>query len=137
MLPQRNSEASEFCQQQCQLLIAKLSSSSSFIDEVRQLILARPGYFPSLEQVAATRNIMARTLRRRLAQEGSNFQLLLDEIRFKLARDYLEQTCINLEEISDLLGYSEPGNFSHAFKRWSGLAPRQWRKKHTYNNTLP
>jgi len=68
-----------------------------------------------------------RTLRRRLKEEGSSYRELLDEIRYGLAREYLGQTQLPLEEISGLLGYTEAGNFSHAFKRWSGMSPREWR----------
>jgi AraC-like DNA-binding protein len=72
-----------------------------------------------------------RTLRRRLREEGSSYRELLDEIRFGLARDYLTDTRLPLEEISELLGYSEPGNFSHAFRRWSGQSPRLYRQELT------
>jgi AraC-like DNA-binding protein len=128
-LPQRNIETSNFCLQQCQMLIAKLSSQSSFIDDVRQMILARPGYFPDIDYLAEKLDTSTRTLRRRLKEEGSSYQELLNEIRYNLAKEYLSTTMITLEEIAELLGYSDPGNFSHAFKRWSGVSPRQWRSE--------
>ncbi len=53
---------------------------------------------------------------------------LLDEIRFGLAREYVGKTNLSMEEICGLLGYSESGNFSHAFRRWSGQSPRDWRR---------
>lgn len=130
-LPQRNAETSNFCQQQCQMLIAKLSNQSSFIDDVRQMILARPAYFPDIEYIAEKLQISPRTLRRRLKEENSSYQELLNEIRYNLAKEYLSATQISLEEISELLDYSDPGNFSHAFKRWSGLSPREWRKENS------
>ncbi|RLA00208.1 MAG: AraC family transcriptional regulator, partial [Gammaproteobacteria bacterium] len=49
------------------------------------------------------------------------------EIRFSLAKDYLRSTNFKLDQIAELLGYSEPGNFTHAFKRWSGISPRAFR----------
>ena len=126
-LPQSDPESSRHFQQQCQLLIAKLTSQSHFIDDVRMLILARPGYFPDIEYLAEKLSMSVRTLRRRLKEEGSSYRELLDEIRYGLAREYLGQTQLPLEEISGLLGYTEAGNFSHAFKRWSGMSPREWR----------
>lgn len=129
-LPKRDMQSSDMCIQQCQMLIAKLSKQSGFVDEVRQFILSEPGVFPSLERLSERLKMSPRTLRRRLSEEGTSYQQILDEIRFRLAKQYLQETRITLEEISELLGYSDPGNFSHAFKRWSQTSPRQWRKQH-------
>ena len=49
------------------------------------------------------------------------------EVRYGLAREYLGQTNLPMEEICTLLGYSESANFSHAFRRWSGTTPSEWR----------
>ena len=128
-LPQADPESSEYMQQQCRMLIARLSKQGKFVDEVRLLILRRPGCFPSIESVAEQMHMSSSTVRRRLREEGSNYRSLLDEIRFGLARDYLVETRLPLEEISELLGYTEPGNFSHAFRRWCGESPREWRNR--------
>ena len=126
-LPQSDPESSLHFQQQCQLLIAKLTAQGHFVDDVRMLMLARPGFFPDIDFVAEKLGMSTRTLRRRLKEEDSNFRALLDEIRFGLAKEYLAQTNLPMEEICGLLGYSEPGNFSHAFRRWNGQSPRDWR----------
>lgn len=126
-MPLRDAETSSLCQQQCQRLLARLSQSSGFVEEVRSLIVARPGFFPDIDFVAEKLKLSTRTLRRRLAEEGSSYQQILDEVRYRLARDYLGDSTLPVEEISLLLGYSTPGNFSAAFKRWSGCSPRQYR----------
>ncbi|WP_275400578.1 AraC family transcriptional regulator [Seongchinamella sediminis] len=126
-LPQADPESSGYMLQQCQMLVARLSNQGKFVDEVRMAILRRPGVFPSIEIVAEQMHMSSSTVRRRLRDEGSSYRVLLDEIRFGLAREYLAETRLPLEEISELLGYSEPGNFSHAFRRWSGESPRAFR----------
>ena len=126
-LPQSDPDSSRHLQQQCQMLIAKMTSQSHFIDDVRMLILGRPGFYPDIDFVAERLGISARTLRRRLKEEGSTYRELLDEVRFGLAREYLGQTQLQMDEISSLLGYTESGNFSHAFRRWSGMSPSDWR----------
>ena len=128
-MPQRDMETSSMCQQQCQMLLARLTSSSGFVDKVRQLIVARPGYFPDIDYVAEKLNMNSRTLRRRLVAEGSNYQQILAEVRYQLALEYLGTSNLPVEEISVLLGYSTPGNFTHAFKRWHGTSPRQCRQE--------
>ena len=111
------------------MLIAKLTSQGSFVDQVRMLILARPGYFPDVDYVAEKMELSTRTLRRRLKNEGTSFRDLLEEIRYGLAREYLTDTDLPMDEISSLLGYTESGNFSHAFRRWAGIAPSAWRQQ--------
>ena len=110
------------------MLIAKLTNQGHFVDDVRLLILARPGFFPDIDYVAEKMDISTRTLRRRLCDEGSCYRELLEEIRYSLAREYLGTTLLPMDEVSRLLGYTESGNFSHAFRRWSGVSPSCWRK---------
>ncbi len=135
-LPQGDPESSSHFQQQCQLLLAKLTTRGHFVDDVRMLIISRPGFFPDIEFVAEKLGISVRTLRRRLKAEGTTYRKLLDEIRFELAREYLAKTRLPVEEISVLLGYTEQGNFSHAFRRWGGQSPRSWRQAATDTEDL-
>ena len=126
-LPNRDAAASDHLRQQCQLLLAKLGRKSRLVDDVRLMLLARPGFFPDVEMVAEKLDLSVRTLRRRLTEENASFQEILDEVRFGLATEYLVETRLPLQEISTLLGYSDPGNFTHSFKRWSGKVPRDFR----------
>ena len=128
-MPTRDAETSTVCQQQCQMLLARMSKSTGFVDQVRQLMVARPGYFPDIDFVAEKLNMTSRTLRRRLAAEDSSYQKILSELRYQLALEYLGTSKLPLEEISVLLGYSTPGNFTHAFKRWHGSSPRRYRQE--------
>ena len=126
-LPHSDAAASDQLRQQCELLLAKLSRQSGLVDDVRRLLLARPGFFPDIEMVAERLDLSVRTLRRRLTAESTSFQDVLDEVRFGVATEYLAETPLPLQEIATLLGYSDPGNFSHAFKRWAGKAPSDFR----------
>ncbi len=128
-MPLRDPETSAMCQQQCQLLLARMSKSSGFAEQVRSLIVARPGFFPDIDYVAEKLTMTSRTLRRRLAAENSSYQQILGDVRYQLAKEYLATSTLPLEEIAILLGYSAPGNFTHAFKRWHGSSPRQFRQE--------
>lgn len=129
-LSQSDPDASQYFSQQCRMLITKLKSQSYFADDVRMLLLAQPGHFPGIEHVARQLHVSVRTLRRRLKEENSSFRELLDEVRFQLAKEYLLDTRLPLTEIAELVGYTEAGNFSHAFRRWSGQPPRDFRNQH-------
>jgi len=128
-MPMQDAETSAICQRQCQLLLARMSKSSGFIEQVRHQIVARPGHFPDIEYIARKLHMTSRTLRRRLAEEGSSYQQILADVRYELAREYLATSNLPVEEIAALLGYSSPGNFTYAFKRWHGSPPRQYRQE--------
>ncbi len=79
---------------------------------------------PVLERIAATLGVSARTLRRRLKEEGTTLTGLLDELRHELALRYLEERALTLEAIAFELGFADARAFRRAFKRWTGRAPR-------------
>src|SRR4030095_8911584 len=80
-----------------------------------------------LREVAAKLAMSERTLARRLAPEGTSFNAVLEELRFELAKRYIDDPDLSISEIAWLLGYQEVSAFTHAFKRWSGKTPRQMR----------
>lgn len=81
----------------------------------------------SLAEVARQLGMHERTLNRRLQHAGTTFQRELDHVRFDVARHYLTQSDMTLEDIAMALGYADSSAFSHAFRRWSGLTPGKWR----------
>lgn len=127
-LPFRDEEASRQLARQCRLMLSKVQRHGTVAEEIRGLLIGCPGNFPDIEWIAKKLASSVRTLRRRLSEENTSYQSILDEVRFGLAREYLSETDRPLHEIAALLGYSEPGNFTHAFKRWSGITPNAFRK---------
>jgi AraC-like DNA-binding protein len=127
-LPHRDATASDYLRQQCQLLLSKMRNQGQLVDSVRQVLLARPGFFPDVEQVADRLSISTRTLQRKLSDEGTSFQTVLDDVRFQLAKEYLRETKLPLQEIAMLVGYNEPANFTHAFNRWAKMSPKAYRQ---------
>lgn len=69
-----------------------------------------------------------RTLNRRLKDEGTTFQHVLDDLRFELARDLLSNSNAHLDDIAAALGYAAVTPFMRTFRRWSGTTPSQWRR---------
>jgi len=105
-----------------------LTRDASFRDRVRAClveILASGQY--SMTYVAAKLAISNRTLQRRLHQEGTSFQKVLDELREELARHYLKTSNYTILEIAFLLGYDEPNSFFRAFRAWTGQTPESVR----------
>ena len=77
--------------------------------------------------VAQKLGISTRTLSRKLRDEGVAFAEILEETRAALAKRYLAERDLPVSEIAWLLGYGEVSSFTHAFKRWTGMTPRQFR----------
>ena len=82
----------------------------------------------SAREVAALLFLHRRTLDRRLRDQGTNFRRLLDEVRFEVARQLLDNTQLPLTDIAASLGYSESSAFTRAFRRWCGAAPSRRRR---------
>jgi AraC-like DNA-binding protein len=77
--------------------------------------------------VAERLGMSERSFRRRLAEEGTTFAEILDDLRRRLAVRYLDEA-VSMKQIAWLLGYSESSGFNHPFKRWTGTAPGEARK---------
>jgi len=86
------------------------------------------GGVPTLDEVAPRLGMSSRTLRRRLQQDGTSFQELLDSTRCELAKRYLGDGQLPVGAVGFLVGFSEPSTFHRAFKRWTGLTPVAFRK---------
>lgn len=117
----------QMCEQQCEALLASLDVQDALLTRVRRLLLARPGDFPDLDEAAQALHTSARSLRRHLAQLGTSYQQVLDDVRRRLAVQYLTTTHLPLFEIAHLLGYSDPSNFRRAFRKWTGKLPSDYR----------
>jgi AraC-like DNA-binding protein len=87
------------------------------------------GWRPNVEDIADALHISSRTLQRRLQDEGSRFQRVLEEARHQLARHYLNNSVLELNEAAYLLGYQDGNSFVRAFRNWEGVPPSRWREQ--------
>ncbi len=83
----------------------------------------------SAEQVAALFSMHSRTLGRHLNAFGTRFRELVDESRFEIARQMLEDSAMDVSRIAGMLDYADASAFTRAFRRWSGTTPAQWRAR--------
>ena len=82
---------------------------------------------PTRYDVSSAMNISVSTLQRRLKDEGTSFQEVLEETRMCLSQTYLAEKNISTNEIAYLLGYKSPSQFFKCFKGWFGVTPKAYR----------
>jgi len=116
--------------EQAERIIASQPKKSDELTRIREQVrVAVKDGQPSLERIAELMHASPRTLQRRLADEGTNFNQVVDDVRAELARHYMKDERLAIGEIAYLLGFSELSAFSRAFKRWTGKTPAAFRKK--------
>ncbi len=121
--PYLNALLVQYCED---ALAGRRSKSSAWRVKVENAIVPLlPHGQARIGEISKQLGVSSRTLARRLASEGSTFVKVLDDLRFDLAKRYLQERELPLSEIAWLLGYRESSALSHAFKRWTGTAPRR------------
>ena len=111
-------------------VIEESRGESSLVHEVRSIIRALlPTGESHLERVAQCYACDKRTLQRYLREQAdTTYQSLLDDVRFDLVQQYLRNSRMPITQISYVAGFSDPSNFSRAFRKRLGMSPRKWRE---------
>jgi len=126
----RNAELLAMLAPQFEEELKQENKDENFAERVRIAIQQKlTGRRPSIDDVADALHISSRTLQRRLQEEGSSFQRVLDEARHQLARHYLNNSHLELNEAAYLLGYEDGNSFVRAFRSWEGVPPARWREQ--------
>lgn len=108
--------------------IDRLDRKDATSQAVTRILLSRlDDEAMSIEKVAKEMSVSVRTLQKRLEAEDVIFSDLLRDVRERLAKKYLREN-YSVEQITYLLGFSEPSVFRKAFKKWSGVTPREYRQ---------
>ena len=123
-----NPELRVIAEAQAASALKALDSEAEILRRTRRAIEQRlGGEHAALDDIAALLGMTGRTLHRRLADCGCNFRELADAVRRARAEALLRDPAISLAEIAFLLGYGEQSTFQHAFKRWTGQTPGEFR----------
>ena len=128
-LPSANAALLALYEQECQRLLADLEEDDSLTEQTLQLLRKLEGHYPQMPRLAEMLNISPRTYRRRLAEEDTSFQKLLDTVRTEHATHYLTTTRLPLASIAFMVGFNDVSNFRRAYIKWTGNTPRSAREK--------
>jgi len=113
------------------IALLEVDADAELLTQVRKIIrkLLPTGHC-SIDRVAGWFACDKRTLQRHLRVRGTSYQALLDEVRFTLALQYLEGSRLPMTQLSQMAGFSDASNFTRAFRRRFGVAPRTWRSRY-------
>lgn len=122
-------------QELCERELEQLTRTRSLRERIIQLLgPLLHGREPDLQEVAAHLKMPTWTLRRKLAEEGTQFRAILNETRHDLAVAYIRDTELAFGEIAYLLGFASAEAFQRAFKRWNQQTPGEFRRAQRLNS---
>jgi AraC-like DNA-binding protein len=126
-LPRADTLSFQICDELCSTMLQEMKMATGPACEVRDLIVRTPSDFPSLSEVASRLYTTPRTLRRKLAEQGTSYQQILNDVRKSLAIKFLRETRLSMDEIAERVGFSDSRNFRQAFKKWTDTTPSSHR----------
>ncbi|MEH6649471.1 MAG: AraC family transcriptional regulator [Motiliproteus sp.] len=133
-LPTRNAELAVLNDQLIQEYIARLNRHD-IVNQVYSKLMETLGREkPDQATLASALHLSKRNLQLKLRQAGTSYQEILDQLRTELAKQYLQQSHLSINEISYLLGFSKVGSFTRAFRQWTGVAPSHYRNEQPHNS---
>jgi AraC-like DNA-binding protein len=120
-----------FFMQRCpQEIFQRYEANYSLSSEIKRLIRKNlPQGIPSIERAAATMYLTKKTLMRKLKAEGTSYQALKDVVRRDKAVSLLTKHNMTINQISEVLGFSDQAVFTRAFLNWMGVSPSHYRKQ--------
>ncbi len=129
-LPKSDPVSLQFCLDQCKALLEKQTGAlPRWSQQVRDAIIDNIGSDQQIDVVASKLAVTERTLRRRLADEGTSFRQLYIDARMAIAYELLASAGLNVETVSWRVGYAEPASFARAFAKKYGRTPGEVRKE--------
>ncbi len=131
-IPLASSELLRDLEALAQRQLARVSTPATWAEKTASAISAAllGGQGPGVDTVAGSLAVGSRTLQTKLKQEGTTYRRLLDKVRRELAAAFLKRADLALYDVAFLLGFAEQSAWNHAFKRWTGMTPSEFRRRH-------
>ena len=127
VLPTANTTLARACDRIIDEYLTRIDRADVVNQVRRKLVQLLPSGKVTEDDAAESLHLSIRSLQRKLQQEGITFRDLLDDTRRELARSYIRENHTSINEITYMLGYADPSNFTRAYKRWTGLTPSESR----------
>ncbi len=137
-LPGKDKTLCGFLDRLAEQMLRSLEGPESFSERARRAIAELlSAERPTVKKVAEHLGVSARTLQRRLEEEGKSFTAILESVRRDAALQMLKGGNMRIYEVASRLGYSESSTFHRAFRRWEHKSPRRYRRAQRQRATAP
>ena len=118
------------CLQDLEKLERSTQEKLTIVEYVEGYLEMQNGVMPTMFETACALNIPERTLRHKLQQMQTSYKKIRERLIKQKALKFIENSAYSIGQVAEMLGYSEPAAFNHAFKRWFGQSPRQYNRNH-------
>lgn len=125
--PNANPITAKICQQVCEVVLTDRPDDSELVRKIRAVCLNNPNRFPAAGDTASELGLSLRTFHRRLANEGTSYQSIVDAMRRSLATELLENTHMSIDQVAERIGFADATSFRKAFKKWTNRSPTDFR----------
>jgi len=126
--PQANEQILQTLLEHATVLLAGLDKNQTVANQVKNILrLMLKQQAPSSQVIAEKLGMSSRTLQRKLGEEDTHYQDVLNELRLELALYFLKNTALSLDSIAYELGYAEARSFYRSFKQWTGRTAGSYR----------
>jgi AraC-like DNA-binding protein len=132
-----NAELLDAHERVAEKVLERLHSKNLWTDKVTAILSGQllNSINPDIETIARELAVSARKLQIHLKEESNTYQKLMDKVREEIAMNYIKEPNVTFYDIAFFLGFSEQSSFNHAFKRWTGTTPNDYRKKMRYSSS--
>ncbi|MFT5814351.1 MAG: AraC-like DNA-binding protein [Psychroserpens sp.] len=125
--PRSNPFAMPLLLDQCDMVLNSISTKNEFLIAINQWVAENMHKDIKSEDLASYLFITPRTLRRKMADQGTSFRYIVKELRCEAAKKLIKETQLTIEDIALSLGFNDTSNFRAAFKKWTGKTPSSLR----------
>ncbi len=129
--PLADSQAHQQARERCERELALVQRQQSFAARLLERLQQQDEGFPSIETLAEELHVTPRTIHRRLQAEGTGFRALTNDARMARAKQMMLREHCSITETAHRLGYQDSANFTRAFRRHTGISPREFLKRET------
>lgn len=85
--------------------------------------------YPTIDVIAERLGVPVRTLQRRFGEQAKSYRELVDSVRCERACQLLQEDGTRVNDVARAVGYADPSSFSRAFRRWTGISPKRFRRQ--------
>jgi AraC-like DNA-binding protein len=127
--PYRSADLYALLKTQADRTLARLDRDAPLSQRITSILNTHGARPVSMDDVARELEMSPRSLRRRMLGEGLSYADLVTQSRISVAKQLLERPSASIQETAYAMGFASPAAFHRAFKRWTGMTPKQYRER--------